>query len=162
MNLSSFLHVILAPVSPLLRASDIPTLRATVHNTAPHPITILTYNGLLDRAAGVLGIIKLIDSSSGAEISGDVVKLRKVWPPTRESFVELAPDGKVEVKIPLGTHKTEAGKKYNVKAEWAWQGLWEGGVDAAVEACSSGDTAEDSWRSPTIEVSMQGQLQVDE
>jgi hypothetical protein len=161
MNLSSFLHVILAPVAPLLRASDTATLRATVHNTAPHPITILTYNGLLDKAAGVLGIIHVTDSSTGEEVHADEVKFRKVWPPTRESFVEMAPDGKVEVEIPLRGHKLEAGKKYDVKAKWAWQSLREGGIDAAVEASSAGDNAEGSSRSPTIEVVMEGRLEVD-
>ena len=162
MNLSSLLQVILAPIAPLLLASDIPTLRVTVQNTASHPITILTYNGLLDKAAGVLGIIHVVDSSTRDEVAADVITFRKIWPPPRESFVEIAPNGNVEAEIPLRTHKLEAGKKYDVKAEWAWQGLWKGGVDTAMEACSTGDTTEGSWRSPTIEVNMDGSLEVAE
>jgi hypothetical protein len=110
MNLSNFLLVTLIPVNRVLRPSDVPTLRTTVENTAQHPITTLNYNTLLDKAAGILGILHMVDSSAGKEASADVIKFRKVWPPTREAFVEIVPGAKFEVDIPLRTHKLEPGR----------------------------------------------------
>jgi hypothetical protein len=161
MDLANFIHVTLTPVQQVLRASDIPTLHATVRNTVSHPIAILTYNSLLDKAAGVLDIIHVIESSTGNEAVSDVVQFQRVWPPTQEAFVEIAPNDKIEVTIPLRTHKLEQGKKYDVMAKWAWQGLWKGGVDVGLEACSKGDTAAGSWNGPTTEVQMQGNLELE-
>jgi hypothetical protein len=160
MDLANFLHVTIAPVQQVLRASDIPTLRATVQNTAPHPITILAYNSLLDKAAGVLDIVHVIDSSTGNEVVFDMVQFQRVWPPTQEAFVEIAPNDKIEVTIPLRTHNLEEGKKYDVMAKGQWQGLWKGGVDVALEACSKSDTAAGSWNGPTTEVQMQGKFEL--
>jgi hypothetical protein len=160
MILSQLLHVTLIPVTRLLGASDVPTLQATVQNTAPHSITVLTYNSLLDNAAGVLGIFHLIDSSTGEEGPSDVVQFRKVWPPTRDAFAEIAPNESIKVEIPLRTHKLEAGKKYDVTARWAWQGLWKENVDVAMEQCSNVDTAEWSQNSPTTEVKVEGAFEV--
>lgn len=159
MTLSDSLHVSLKPTERNPSPLDVPTLRATVQNAAPYPITILSYNSLLDRAAGALGIIHVIDTSSGQEVASDVVQFRKVWPPTRDAFVEIEPDAKVGVEIPLPTHKLETGKTYEVVAKWTWQGLWKGGVDVAMEACSKEDTAEGPWERATTEVKMDGTLQ---
>ena len=139
-NLRNLLRVTFTPVKRLLGASDIPTLHAVVQNTAPYSISILIYNSLLERAAGALGLVHLIDSSTGKEAPSDVVQFRRVWPPPRDAFVEIGPNDTVEVNIPLRTHKLEAGKSYDVVAKWDWQGLWRGGVDSAAEACSRNDT----------------------
>jgi hypothetical protein len=160
MMLSHLLHVTLIPVARLLAASDVPTLQATVQNTAPHSITVLTYNSLLDNGAGVLGIVHVIDCLTGKEVPSDVVQFRRVWPPGRDAFVELAPNESLKVEIPLRTHKLEAGKKYDITAQWAWQGLWKGTVDVAMEACSSGDAAEGSWNSPTTEAKIEDAFEV--
>ena len=160
MYLSSLLIVTITPVNQLLGASDIPTLHATVQNTAQHPLTILTYNSLLDNAAGVLGIIHVTDTSTGEEVPSDVVQFRRVWPPPRDAFVEIAPDSTIEVDIPLRTHKLEAGKKYDVVAKWTWQGLWKGGVDAAMQALSTGGNAAEAGNGPTTEVKMEGVFEV--
>ncbi|ERF75063.1 hypothetical protein EPUS_04845 [Endocarpon pusillum Z07020] len=160
MYLSSFLIVTITPVNPLLGASDIPTLHATVQNTAQHPLTILTYNSLLDNAAGVLGIIHVTDTSTGEEVPSDVVQFQRVWPPPKDAFVEIAPDSQIEVDIPLRTHKLEAGKKYDVVAKWTWQGLWEGSVDAAMQVLSTGGTAAEAGNGATAEVKMDGVFEV--
>jgi len=162
MMLSQLLHVTLIPVTRLLGASDVPTLQATVQNTAPHPITVLTYNSLLDNKAGVLGIVHLTDCSTGEEVPSDVVQFRRVWPPSRDAFVEIAPNESVGVEIPLRTHKLEAGKKYDVTAKWAWQGLWKGKVDVAMEAFSSVDAVEGSHSSPPTEVKVEDAFEVKE
>lgn len=159
-NLSTFLHITLKRAEEVLSASDTPKLHATVQNTAPHPITILTYNGLLDKAAGVLGIIHVIDSITGDEVPCDTVQFQRVWPPPRDAFVEVASNDKLEVEIPLRTHQLKADKKYHVVAKWTWQGLWKGGVDVALKACSNGDIAAGSWNGPTTEVQMQGTLEL--
>jgi hypothetical protein len=160
MMLSQLLHITLIPVTRLLGASEVPTLQATVQNTAPHPITILTYNSLLDKAAGVLGIIHVTDSSTGQAVPSDVVQFRRVWPPTRDAFVEIAPNENLEVEIPLTTHKLEPGKKYDVTAQWAWLGLWKGNIDTAMEAYSKVDTAEGLPNCPTTEVKIEDAFEV--
>lgn len=160
-NLSNFLHITLKRAEAVLGASEIPRLHATVQNTAPHPITILTYNGLLDKAAGLLGIIHVIDDSTGDETPSDKVQFQRLWPPPRDAFVEVASNDKVEVEIPLRTHQLKADTKYQVVAKWAWQGLWKGGVDVALEACSNnGDTAAGSGNGPTTEVQIQGSFEL--
>lgn len=161
MKLSNLLEVILTPAKRVLDASDIPTLRATVQNTAPYPITILTYNTLLDKAAGVLGIIHLIDRATGKEAAFDVVKFQRVWPPSQDAFIEIAPNDRRAVEITMRTHKLEAGKKFDVVASWAWQGLWKGGVDIAMEACSAGHTAAGLCNGPTTEVKIDSAFEFD-
>jgi hypothetical protein len=161
MNLSNLLHIALSRLYQAPGASGIPTLRARVQNTASHPITILTYNGLLDSAAGVSGIIHVMDSSTGKEVPCDIVQFQRVWPPTRGAFIEMAPNETTVFEIPMSTHRLEAGKKYDVVAKWAWHGLWEGGVDVAMEACSNSDTAGRLWDGPTTEVNMQGIFEIE-
>lgn len=160
MTLSTVLCVTLIPVKHLLEASDIPTLRAAVHNAAPYPITILTYNSLLDKAAGVLGIIHVIDSSTENEATSDVAQFRRVWPPSQDAFVEIAPNDTLEVVIPLRTHKVEGGKKYDVRAKWEWQGIWKGGLDEVMKACLEDDTTAGSWNGPSTELRVEGAFEV--
>jgi hypothetical protein len=161
MNLSALLHVTLTPVPRLLSPADLPTLSAAVENKAALPITILKYNSLLDNAAGSLGVVHVTDTSNRDEVPSDVIRMRKVWPPPRDAFLELAPKSRVEVEIPLRTHKLQPGRKYDVFAKWNWQGLWEGNVDVALEATSKGGVAEGTWQSTTVEVKMDGFLEVD-
>lgn len=155
-NLSSFLHITLKRAEGIPAASDVPTLQVAVQNTAPFPITILTYNGLLDKAAGVLGIIHVIDGSTGDEVPSEKVQFQRVWPPPRDAFIEVAPNDRTEVEIPLRTHQLKADKKYQVVAKWTWQGLWKGGVDMAMKACSTGDTTSTTWDGHTTEAQVQG------
>lgn len=162
MNLATFLHVTLLPVEGVIGASDVPTLRATVQNRATHQITVLTYNGLLDKAAKALGIIHVIDNSTGKELPSDPIQFRRVWPPPRDAFVEIAPHDSVEVHIPLTAHKLDAGKEYEVVAKWAWQGLWEGGVDTAMEACSKAESTEGLREGLVNQVKMEGTFVVKE
>ncbi len=162
MNLSNLLPVTLTPIKQLLGPSDIPALQASVQSVAPFPITILTYNSVLDKAAGVLGIIHVEDSSTGQEASSEVVQFRRVWPPPRDAFVQIAPNDRIEVEIPLRTHTLEQGKRYDVVAKWAWQGLWKGEPNHAMEACSAGDTTEGLWNGPTTEVQMEGAFEFKE
>jgi hypothetical protein len=159
--LSSGLEIILKPVKQHSGPSGIPTLRAAVRNTNSHPVTILTYNSVLDKAAGVSGIIHVIDRSTGDEVPFDMVHFRRVWPPPRTAFVEIAPNDAVEVEIPLSTHKLEASREYDAVARWAWRGLWKGGADVTMDAFSKGDNMEGSWSNSTLEIKMEGTLEVE-
>ena len=104
-----------------------PTIAVTLRNTSPSThFTVLTWDTPFDPKAVALGIFRVKDAATGAELPSLDLKINRLMPPARDALVELGPGKEVsqEVKFEEPFMKLEKGKQYTVRAIGAWKGVW--------------------------------------
>lgn len=108
-------------------SSSPPTIRVNLRNRSPSTtFTILTWDTPFDPKAVALGVFRLKDIATGAEVPSLNLKINRMLPPSKDALIELAPekDVSVEVKFEEPFMKLENGKQYQVQARGRWKGVW--------------------------------------
>ena len=117
------LKVLLEQIS----TSSPPTMVITVTNTNMDPISILTYESALDRAALQLGLINITPFHADKPIDIARIAIRRVWPPTRDSLVTILPGESASNEIelnPMVVPPEDLGKRAKVLLKGTWQAVW--------------------------------------
>lgn len=101
-----------------------PSFRATITNNNPRPVCVLTYGSPLDKLAVALGAAELTPAGAGAPIDIDRIMVNRVWPPKRDSVIEIAGGGgtvaaDIPVKPAQVPYETLGGRfAVQMKGEW--------------------------------------------
>lgn len=138
------------------------TIRITVTNTGSGPVTLLTYDSPLDPAALQLGLLSLTPLGAAAPLDLPVAHLRRIWPPTRNLLVALAPgesaDSEIFFREAVVTAE-ELGERATVVVRGQWSAVWAKGKDEVSDGelndpQGSADSFQGSFASEPLEVTV--------
>lgn len=107
-----------------------PKLAIKVANHNDFPVTILTWDSPLDKAALALGLIDITPPGASAPLELDKVQFRRVSPPGPESLVEIAvgesTEREVELREPtVSEDDIFAGKETaTIVVKGTWMSVW--------------------------------------
>lgn len=109
-------------------SSSPPVVTVTVTNRNSFPVTLLTYDSPVDRAALRLGIVLVTPEGAHGPLDLPRIQFRRVWPPGPEQLVTLAPGGQTssEIEFDDGVFLDPAqlaGAKVVVKGRW--KAVWK-------------------------------------
>ncbi|CAG9999245.1 unnamed protein product [Clonostachys byssicola] len=109
-------------------SSSPPVVTVTVTNRNSFPVTLLTYDSPVDRAALRLGIVLVTPEGAAGPLELPRIQFRRVWPPGPEQLVTLAPGARTssEIEFDDGIFDDPAqlrGAKVVVKGRW--KAVWK-------------------------------------
>lgn len=129
-------------------------LKATVHNTADHVVTLLNWGTPLDPRANILGVFEVRDTTTDTPVEMVEVMFSRKLPPSSDELVEIAGHDSVTANVILDRAKPPAGKKYSIRAKGWLQTVWdmpkEDAISNHIKELSGGSSGE--FVSNTIEV----------
>ncbi|KAK4169833.1 hypothetical protein QBC43DRAFT_352033 [Cladorrhinum sp. PSN259] len=130
--------------------SSPPTILVTVSNPTTKPYTLLTWSSPLDSLAFALGLFPLTLSSTGKTIPLNIIQVKRVAPPSLDSYITLDPGQSIQktatLREPTVDLQSLAGQKVRVRWD-VGRGIripvWEGRKE---ELAAEGRIAsEESW-----------------
>jgi hypothetical protein len=124
-----------------------PTIVATVKNNNPHLVTITSYQSPFDKLILELGNLSIFpggDDSDSSSTKSDpnkplaypTIKLKRVWPPPKDSLVTLGPGESqtAEIVIRDPVPLRELGSSATVKLSGRWMSVWRKAKEEIGEA----------------------------
>lgn len=127
MESSLGLQVSVASQASILASQFSPavTIKVSIENLAPSPVTVLKWGTPLDSRAGVLGIFEICDTDNGQTLPTETIKISRKLPPSIEDLVEI-PGGQImDQLINLPGLQVEEGHHYSVHAQGIWHAVWD-------------------------------------
>ncbi|KAL7951568.1 hypothetical protein V8C42DRAFT_304482 [Trichoderma barbatum] len=101
------------------------TITSTVVNDNTHPVTILLYNSPLDTAAPTIGLLTVTPDGALQPLELPEIQIRREWPPSFDSLIQLGPGASQTAEIVLGDFITsQLNKKASVVLKGHWDMVW--------------------------------------
>jgi hypothetical protein len=100
-------------------------ITSTVVNDNEHPVTILLYNSPLDTAAPTIGLLTITPDGALGPLDLPKLQLRREWPPSPDSLIQLEPGASQAAEIVLKDFITsQITKKASVVLKGHWDMVW--------------------------------------
>ncbi|KAM0265714.1 hypothetical protein ACHAQJ_000148 [Trichoderma viride] len=101
------------------------TITSTVVNDNRHAVTILLYNSPLDTAAPTIGLLAITPDGAPEPLDLPKLQLRREWPPSPDSLIQLGPGASQTAEIVLQDFITsQITKKASVFLKGHWDMVW--------------------------------------
>ncbi|KAL7787871.1 hypothetical protein V8C37DRAFT_254790 [Trichoderma ceciliae] len=101
------------------------TITSTVINENKHPVTFLRYNSPLDKAAPTIGLLIITPEGKSEPLELPKLQLRREWPPSSDSLIQLGPGASQTAEIILREFITsQLEKKASVVLTGHWDMVW--------------------------------------
>ncbi|RDA83483.1 hypothetical protein CP532_7054 [Ophiocordyceps camponoti-leonardi (nom. inval.)] len=119
----------LANLIVTLRQSSLspPTVRVTVTNKNPHPVTIVSYQSPLDNLALALGSLTITPTGSSQPVELPIIRAKRVWPPPEDSLIVVKAGSSAGQDIALEEPHVpveKLGGSADVVLRGRWMAVW--------------------------------------
>lgn len=104
-----------------------PSLVATVKNTNPHTVSILSYDSPLDPLVLQLGYVSITPDGKDTPLDIATVQVRRLWPPKRDQLIVIEAGAEATNKFelkPIVVPPGDLGKKAKVALSGSWSAVW--------------------------------------
>ncbi|KAJ5179465.1 hypothetical protein N7492_002675 [Penicillium capsulatum] len=101
------------------------TLKVSIENQAPSPVTVLKWGTPLDTRAGVLGIFQISDTDNGQTLPTEIIKISRKLPASAEDLVEIPASHTMDHLVTIPGLSLEEGHHYSVQAQGIWHAVWD-------------------------------------